>query len=1269
MIPRIAVALSCLLLAASGFLSAPQSQPKAADPVTAARLNNLGVAYMNQQLFEKGLKYFQQAAEADPKLTIARLNEGVAYLNLQKVEQAKSAFEDALKQDPKNPNAWYSLGLLAKNTGDAQAAIDAFKRVTEIDASDPDTWYFLGTAYVQAKQFPDAIAAFQRALQLNPLHASAEFGLSRAYQQSADVDRTNLDHAREHLKKFQYITQNKIGAPMSLAYGEQGQYSRAVESPSAVLKAPAQIKVQFVDVTKEAGIVTTATKNEGGFVESLGPGACFLDFDADGKPDVFIADHGPEGGLGLYHNLGNGKFEDVTKKAGLDPSLHGTSCTAGDYDSDGATDLAVSLLGRVLLFHNEKTGTFKDVTQAAGIRSEAFDLGLSFIDYDHDGDLDLYVSVYDSKPIPGEPGKGEFLPSVMFRNNGDGTFTDVTSSVGLGNVMSIGAVGTDYNNDRAVDLVVGGMWPTILENPREGKFIARKPWSDARFGLPTMGIALLDFDHDGWMDLAFTHSSAPALTLWRNNHGKSFEQVKLPETTWVRAYGVAAFDYDNDGWVDLVAVGETKEGKGEVRLFRNLGPDGFKDVTADVGLDKIQLKDPRAIITGDYDNDGTTDLLITQNHGPAVLLKNVGANQNHWLRLSLKGLNDNKSAIGTKVEVFSGGNRQKLEIYGSNGYLGQNSTDIVVGLGDAKEADIVRLLWPTGVLQDEIQVAGDKQQDILEIDRRGSSCPTLFVWNGERYEFVADMLGAGVVGHWIGPGQRDIPRPVEWIKIDRGMIREKEEQAAGVGRRASDVTQGTGERDRGDQNQDQNPHFSQNAREMGHPKTLPTANDQRPTTVLSFRFMEPLEEAVYLDQVRLLAVDHPADVDVYPNEYFASNPPYPQFKVVVSRDARPPAAAWDEHGHNVLPDLLAHRYFGDFALTQFQGFAQLHSLTLDLGQPSAGGPLWLLLHGEVEYFSANSMYAASQAGVQAIAPYVEALGQDGKWKRVIDDMGFPAGGPRTMTADLTGKLPVGAQKIRITTNLQVYWDSILIDRTPQSVPREIPFDKLRAGSRPAGKNAGLRDDAGSSAGESLSKRRHPERSRSSGGAKDLAGTAGEVRLAPVPLLHADLEYHGYPLKIEGKPAGNVEYIYEKVSTTGPYTRPFGTYTRYGDVLPLLTATDDKLAVFGSGDEVRLDFDPSHLPALPQGWVRDYFFAANGYEKDMDFYAADGNFVAPLPFLSMGEYPYTPKKSFPLDDAHVNYLLEYNTRHMSGNEQRGYWFDYGPGATAPSSGGR
>src|SRR6202140_1507139 len=1186
---RISAALITTLLAAFGLLT-PESKP---NPIEAARRNNLGCAYMNQQLFEKALKAYQQAVEADPKLTIARLNEGIAYLNLQKVDDAKGAFEDALKQDPKSPNAWYGLGMLAKNTGDAQVAIDAFKHVIEINSNDADTWYFLGTAYAQAKQFPQAIEAFEHALKLNPLHASAEFGMSRAYQQSGDVD-----HAREHLKKFQYITQNKIGAPMSLAYGEQGQYSRAVESPQAVLKAPAQIKVRFVDVTAQSGIVTRSSAvQEKNMADTLGSGACFLDYDGDGRADLFVTQAGPQGGLGLYHNLSNGKFEDVTKAAGLDPAVQGSGCTAGDFDNDGATDLAVTFWGRPLsLLHNEKNGTFKDVSKTSGVTDiQFYSGGLTFIDYDHDGDLDLYMTrisemFHRVSTVP-QGLSGPPVHNSMFRNNGDGTFTEVSSAVGAIESppgSAIAAVGIDYNNDRAVDLVLTDGGPTIFENPREGKFVARKPWS-APMPAPTLGVAVLDFDHDGWMDLAFTHLGPPGLTLWRNNHARSFERVPLPETNWVKAYGVAAFDYDNDGWVDLVAVGETKDGKGEVRLFRNLGPDGFRDVTADVGLDKIQLKDPRAIVTGDYDGDGATDLLITQNHGPAVLLRNEGGNKNHWLRLSLKGLADNKSAIGTIVEVFSGGNRQKFEIAGSNGYLGQNSTDIVVGLGDSKEADIVRMLWPTGVLEDEIQVAGDKQQNFLEIDRRGSSCPTLFVWNGERYEFVADMLGAGVVGHWVGPGQRDIPRPVEYIKVDRNAIREKDPA-----------------------------HFSQNKREMGHPDLAEVQSLRSKVGLISFRFMEPLEEAVYLDQVRLLAIDHPTEVEVYPNEYFASNPPYPPFKVVVSRDARPPAGAWDEHGRNVLPDLLAHRYFVDFALTQFAGFARSHSLTLDLGEAYGGGPLWLLLHGEVEYFTANSMDAASQAGLQAFAPYVEALDSQGKWTRVIDDMGFPAGGPRTMTADLTGKLPSGTRKLRLTTNLQIYWDNILVDRTEQVAPPAEPALSGSKGCRRYG-----------------------------------------VCITPVPLVRADLEFHGYPFKIEGTPPGNVQYIYEKASATGPYTRPSGTYTRYGDVLPLLTATDDKLAVFGSGDEVQLDFDPANLPALPQGWVRDYFFAANGYEKDMDFYAAEGNYVAPLPFLSMGEYPYPARKSFPLDDAHVNYLLEYNTRHMSGNEQRGYWFDYGP----------
>ena len=1149
------IALACAALFAAFFFAASPQNPGPDKAAQAARLNNLGAAYMNQQLFEKGLKAFQEASALDPKLFVAQMNQGIALSNLGRVDEAKAILEAAAKAEPKNPHAWYCLGLLDKNSSDPQASVDAFRHVTEIDPNDADTWYFLGTAYAQSKQFPQAIDAFEHALKLNPLHASAEFGLSRAYQQSGDAE-----HAREHLQRFQHITQNKLGTPISLAYGEQGQYSRVEESAGFAEKVPPAIAVKFVDVTEKAGLVTKPASSSGFDFTSLGPGACFLDYDGDGWIDIFLPGSGAQGGMSLYHNLGNGKFEDVTQKAGLDAAAHGLGCTAGDYDNDGFADLAVTTKDRVILFHNEKNGTFKDVSQQAGLpvqdgtaesaKSGLMPVGVTFVDYDHDGDLDLYVT--RSAPANYQSPSGHPGYNELWRNNGNGTFTDVTDSTGLaGNSSSIAAVGTDYNNDRAVDLALtGGMkGPAIYENPREGAFKRQDLWPDQGHAdqapaRPT-GIAVLDFDHDGWMDIALANEEAPAITLWRNDHGKRFEPVSLPLPNWFRAFGVTAFDYDNDGWVDLVAVGETPgQGKGEVRLFRNLGPDGFKDVTAEVGLDKITLQDPRAVITGDFDNDGATDLLITQSRGPAVLLRNEGGSKNNWLRLVLKGLNDNKSAIGTKVEVFAGGNRQKFEIAGSSGYLGQNSPYLTVGLGQAKEADVVRMLWPSGVLEDEVEVAGGKQQEFVELDRRGSSCPTLFMWDGSHYQLVADMIGAGVVGHWVGPNERNIARPTEYVKVDRNVIREKDGK-------------------------------------------------------LSFRLMEPMEEVVYLDQVKLLAVDHPASLDVYPNEYFASNPPYPPFKVVASRNAKPPAGAWDEHGHDLLPDLLAHKYVGDFELLPFKGFTKPHTLELDLGEPYRGGPFWLLLHGEIEYFTATGMYAARQSGIQATAPYVEALAANGHWTRVEDDMGFPAGGPRTMTADLSGKLAPGTRRIRITTNLQIYWDSILIDRTPQNQP---------------------------------------------------------ARLTAVPLTQADLRFHGYPRQIEARPPGVVKYHYEEVSRTGPYARQAGTYTRYGDVRPLLSEFDDKLVVFGSGEEVALEFDPAKLPPLPTGWARDYFFLANGYEKDMDFYAAHGTTVEPLPFRAMGSYPY-PGKKFPLDDAHLNYTLQYNTRQVSGDEPRGYAFDY------------
>jgi hypothetical protein len=266
---------------------------------------------------------------------------------------------------------------------------------------------------------------------------------------------------------------------------------------------------------------------------------------------------------------------------------------------------------------------------------------------------------------------------------------------------------------------------------------------------------------------------------------------------------------------------------------------------------------------------------------------------------------------------------------------------------------------------------------IDQVDRRGSSCPVLFTWNGREYEFITDAIGPAVVGHWVAPGERNVPDPNEYLKV------------------------------RGDQLVAKNGRFS-------------------------LKFTEPMEEVIYLDQVRLYAIDHPADADIFPHEYFAALAPQPPDQVFVSRNLRLPLGAWDHNGRDVMPALREadRRYVDGFRNAPFKGFAELHSLELDLGPLPAGGPVRLVIDGFTDYFTATSTFAAHQADVTAIVPYLEVQLADGTWKRVSDDIGFPAGLYRTMTADLTGLLPPGTRRIRISTNLKVYWDRVLVDTTP-----------------------------------------------------------------------------------------------------------------------------------------------------------------------------------------------------------------------------------------------
>jgi hypothetical protein len=731
-------------------------------------------------------------------------------------------------------------------------------------------------------------------------------------------------------------------------------------------------------------------------------------------------------------------------------------------------DLAVALDDRVLLFHNLGHGQFKDVTAGSCLAPRNRPTGITFVDYDHDGDLDLLLT--------GAPAARGGESNVLWRNNGNGTFTEQTEQTGLGGSGKTAAVIlTDFNNDRAVDLAVTGDGPSplIYVNPREGKYPTQPLYEGAKLP-PTVGIAVLDYNKDGWMDIAVTHAGAPGLTLWRNVEapdriGRRFERVALPVHGVVRGWGLTPVDIDNDGWVDLAAIVETKAGP-SVRVFRNKGDGGFEDVSHALGLDDIRLTAPRGLIAAEVYGDGAPDLIVTQENAPPVLLRNVGANKNHFVRLDLSGLADNKTGLGVKVEVFANGLWQKWELAGASGYQTQAAPQILVGLGDAPGIDVLRMLWPTGVMQDEINLPQQRVIEMKEVDRRGSSCPVLFVWDGHHYKFVTDVIGAAVVGHWFTPTRRNTPNPGEWVKID-----------------GANVALADGK--------------------------------------ISARFMEPMEEVNYIDQLRMVAVDHPEGVEVNPDERFLDNPPFASGRVVASTDTRLPQGAWDGEGRDVLNRLSRrdHVFASGFKVLPYDGFANLHALTLDLGEIKANAPLRLLMTGYVNYFSATSLYAAWQAGLKEIPPYVEAELPDGTWRRIAGDAGFPAGLERTIVVDLTGKLPAGTRRIRLMTNLQIYWDQVLIDQS----------------------------------------------------------TDAEARTTEVPLDSATLHFRGYPKQIEGASPDDLNYDYNLVSLTGPFLRERGNYTHMGDVTPLVKSIDDRFVVFGSGGRLRRSSMRPLCPLCPR----------------------------------------------------------------------------------------
>jgi hypothetical protein len=505
----------------------------------------------------------------------------------------------------------------------------------------------------------------------------------------------------------------------------------------------------FTEVTATSGIKFNRSFGDhdlSNIVEGTGSGACVFDYDGDGKLDIYF----PQGRWektvsdnrgrdlieqlknALYRGKGGFQFEDVTDGAGVAGRNFAFGCSAADYDEDGDADLIVLTYRGPELYRNEGSGTFTEVTEAAGLADTRWSLNAAWLDYDRDGDLDLFVANYleydEGKfrsfyAAAGYPGPLSYngVPCALYRNNGDGTFTDATKAAGVANPggRAMSVVAADLDNDGWMDIYVANdsMENYYYENRRDGTFADKALELGVALGqngqgVSSMGPAVADVDGDGNLDILIPDMDYGSLLskqggFYSDLIGRSGLAVICGQYT---GWGAVLFDYDNDGHPDVfIANGNAHhEYSEDAVLARNNGKGGFVDVARESGQFFQTKWVSRGATWADFDDDGNVDVLVVDTSGPPHLLRNGGGSGHHWLKVDAKGKGGKRAAIGARVTITAGGRMQFQDVIGVNGYLSQGDTRAHFGLGAAEEADLVQVRWPDGTTDEWKDVKADQ---------------------------------------------------------------------------------------------------------------------------------------------------------------------------------------------------------------------------------------------------------------------------------------------------------------------------------------------------------------------------------------------------------------------------------------------------------------------------------------------------------------------------------------------------------------------------------
>ncbi len=1131
------------------------------------RHQNRGVALLEQFRFSDAAAEFEEVVRRSPDSSAGYINLGIARFNERDFDRARAALEKALALAPESAYVHYNLGLIDKLQGETEQAVTEFEKVAALDPSDSMTHYYLGTLYANLGRLEDAEKSLRLTIALQPNNESAHFSLGNIL-----IRQGRREEGQKELLAFKELKEAfpAEAASAGLQYTELGRYAEAVEEkasplqpiPVAATPQPGEGSVRFVEVSSEAGLSLPALDpppalpasvpaSEYGmdFIEKrvlprLGSGLALRDLDGDARPDLLFV---RAGAPVFFRNLG-GRFERVESSAsGLPSSGRFIGVVIGDVDNDKDGDVYLTGPGPNALYLNDGSGHFT-LSPDETVRGNDVSVSATFADVDHDGDLDLYVCNYVDPQAPSGKDVLELpqdLPGVenrLYRNNANGTFTEIgaESRTDGGKRRSLGAIFSDIDDDRDIDFVVvnDGSRPLVYSNDWVGTFTESAAAWGLETGSRTRGVDSADFDWDGSFDFFFTAVGSQLNALMRGPAEDGFRSdVISPDLLNAGVpgprFGASFLDADNDGDLDLVLV--VNDSQALASYYENTTA-GFRPAAA---LETKLQSRGRALAVLDFDGDGDLDVVVGTDRDELALFRNEGGNRLAWLDVTARGLRSNLDGLGAKVEVKAGDSSMRREVRSSSGYFSQSDVTLHFGLGESSSADYVRFLWPGGVKQIEMDLPARRTASIEELNRKGTSCPILYAWDGKKVRFVTDFLGGSAFGYLLAPGHFNYPDTSETVKME--------------------------------------------------PFPL-VAHDGR----YDVRFVNQLEEVLIYDRASLLVVDHPSDVEVFPNERLMPAPPFPEPRLYPVRNARPAVRVVDDREKDVTA-LLAkkdRRYPDGFETLPFKGYSAKHSLTLDLGELQKDAHYVLLLYGWVDYADSSSNLAASQAGVALVPPYLEVGDAGGHFQVALPQMGFPAGLPKTMLVDLKDLVSPEKNRVRITTSMCIYWDEI-------RVARVVDEAKLIV--------------------------------------RELSPASAELR------------FLGYPAPFDPDGRAPSLYTYDRILPTELWDTHEGYYTRYGDVKPLVESVDDRYVITHHGDELRLTFSESDLEKLPAGFQRTFLVVADGFGKDMDWSSAFPETVAPLPFHGMTSFPYLPGERFPDDDAHRRYQKEYNTRYVGMDE--------------------